>query len=50
VHAVWADIRQRGLRRLRLRRVVRIAGFSAYFVELAPASQADLISRTELNL
>ena len=30
--------------------VVRIAGFSAYFVELAPASQADLISRTELNL
>ena len=28
----------------------RIAGFSAYFVELAPASQADLISRTELNL
>ena len=30
--------------------VVRVAGFSAYFVELAPAGQKDLISRTELNL
>ena len=30
--------------------VVRIAGFSAYFVELAPEGQRDLISRTELNL
>ena len=30
--------------------VVRIAGFSAYFVELAPDGQRDLISRTELNL
>ena len=30
--------------------VVRVAGFSAYFVELAPDGQRDLISRTELNL
>ena len=30
--------------------VVRIAGFSAYFVELAPDGQRDLISRTELSL
>jgi len=30
--------------------VVRIAGFSAYFVELYKASQDDIIKRTELNL
>jgi formate C-acetyltransferase len=30
--------------------VVRIAGFSAYFVELNLASQEDLIARTELSL
>lgn len=30
--------------------VVRVAGFSAYFVELAEEGQKDLISRTELNL
>ncbi len=30
--------------------VVRVAGFSAYFVELSKAGQADLISRTELGL
>jgi len=30
--------------------VVRVAGFSAYFVELAPAGQKYLISRTELSL
>jgi pyruvate formate-lyase/glycerol dehydratase family glycyl radical enzyme len=30
--------------------VVRIAGFSAYFVELYKASQEDIIRRTELNL
>jgi pyruvate formate-lyase/glycerol dehydratase family glycyl radical enzyme len=30
--------------------VVRIAGFSAYFVELYRASQDDIIRRTELNL
>jgi pyruvate formate-lyase/glycerol dehydratase family glycyl radical enzyme len=30
--------------------VVRIAGFSAYFVELYKASQEDIIKRTELNL
>jgi pyruvate-formate lyase len=30
--------------------VVRIAGFSAYFVELYKASQEDIIQRTELNL
>ncbi|MGI6217983.1 MAG: pyruvate formate lyase family protein, partial [Coriobacteriales bacterium] len=30
--------------------VVRIAGFSAYFVEVYEDSQNDLISRTELNL
>ena len=30
--------------------VVRVAGFSAYFVELAADGQKDLISRTELNL
>lgn len=30
--------------------VVRIAGFSAYFVELSPAGQKDLISRTDLSL
>lgn len=29
--------------------VVRVAGFSAYFVELHPTGQADLISRTELS-
>jgi formate C-acetyltransferase len=29
--------------------VVRIAGFSAYFVELYKASQDDIIKRTELN-
>ena len=27
--------------------VVRIAGFSAYFVDLTPACQNDVISRTE---
>jgi formate C-acetyltransferase len=27
--------------------IVRIAGYSAYFVELTPALQADLIARTE---
>ena len=30
--------------------VVRIAGFSAYFVEVYKAAQDDLIKRTELNL
>jgi pyruvate formate-lyase/glycerol dehydratase family glycyl radical enzyme len=30
--------------------VVRIAGFSAYFIELYKASQEDIIRRTELNL
>jgi pyruvate-formate lyase len=30
--------------------VVRIAGFSAYFVELYKASQEDIIKRTEHNL
>ena len=30
--------------------VVRIAGFSAYFVELYKASQDDIIRRTELRL
>jgi formate C-acetyltransferase len=30
--------------------VVRVAGFSAYFVELHPDGQRDLISRTELSL
>ncbi len=30
--------------------VVRVAGFSAYFVELHPTGQADLISRTELSM
>jgi formate C-acetyltransferase len=30
--------------------VVRVAGFSAYFVELHPDGQKDLISRTELAL
>jgi pyruvate formate-lyase/glycerol dehydratase family glycyl radical enzyme len=30
--------------------VVRIAGFSAYFVEIYKASQEDIIKRTELNL
>ena len=30
--------------------VVRVAGFSAYFVEVYKASQDDLIRRTELNL
>ena len=30
--------------------VVRIAGFSAYFVELFKASQEDIIKRTEHNM
>ena len=30
--------------------VVRIAGFSAYFVEVYKAAQDDLIKRTELSL
>jgi pyruvate formate-lyase/glycerol dehydratase family glycyl radical enzyme len=30
--------------------VVRVAGFSAYFVELVPGSQEDLIRRTELRI
>ena len=30
--------------------VVRVAGFSAYFVELHPSGQADLIRRTELAI
>ncbi len=30
--------------------VVRVAGFSAYFVELHQASQEDLIKRTELSV
>ena len=30
--------------------VVRVAGFSSYFVELHPSGQADLISRTELAM
>lgn len=30
--------------------IVRVAGFSAYFTELAPDGQRDLISRTELSL
>jgi pyruvate-formate lyase len=29
---------------------VRVAGFSAYFVELHPSGQADLIRRTELAM
>ena len=29
--------------------VDRVAGFSAYIVELHPTGQADLISRTELS-
>jgi pyruvate-formate lyase len=29
--------------------VVRIAGYSAYFVELSPELQNDLIGRTELS-
>ncbi|MBQ8264717.1 MAG: formate C-acetyltransferase/glycerol dehydratase family glycyl radical enzyme, partial [Oscillospiraceae bacterium] len=29
--------------------LVRIAGYSAYFVELSPELQSDLISRTELS-
>ena len=30
--------------------VVRIAGFSAYFVDMTPAMQADIISRAEHNI
>ena len=30
--------------------VVRVAGFSAYFVEVFKASQDDLIRRTEMGL
>ena len=30
--------------------VVRVAGFSAYFVELVPGLQNDLISRTEVMI
>jgi formate C-acetyltransferase len=30
--------------------VVRVAGFSAYFVELNPDGQKDLIRRTELSI
>ena len=30
--------------------VVRVAGFSAYFVELVPGLQNDIISRTEVML
>ena len=30
--------------------VVRVAGFSAYFVELVPDLQNDLISRTEITI
>ena len=30
--------------------VVRIAGFSAYFVDMTPAMQEDIISRAEHNL
>ena len=30
--------------------VVRVAGFSAYFVELHETGQNDLISRTELSM
>jgi len=30
--------------------VVRVAGFSSYFVELHPTGQADLIRRTELSM
>ncbi|MBQ8975757.1 MAG: hypothetical protein IJ072_08575, partial [Oscillospiraceae bacterium] len=30
--------------------VVRVAGFSAYFVELHVSGQDDLISRTELSM
>ena len=30
--------------------VVRVAGFSAYFVELVPELQNDLISRTDINM
>jgi formate C-acetyltransferase len=30
--------------------VVRVAGFSAYFVEMHPAAQEDLISRTVLEI
>ncbi len=30
--------------------VVRIAGFSVYFVEMHRTGQNDLISRTELNM
>ena len=30
--------------------VVRIAGFSAYFVDMTPAMQEDIISRAEHNI
>ena len=30
--------------------VVRVAGFSAYFVELVPELQNDLISRTDIQM
>jgi formate C-acetyltransferase len=30
--------------------VVRVAGFSAYFVELHPCSQNEIISRTDLEV
>ena len=30
--------------------VVRVAGFSAYFVELSEGSQRDVISRTEMSI
>lgn len=30
--------------------VVRIAGYNAYFVEMSPELQNDLIGRTELSL
>ena len=30
--------------------VVRIAGFSAYFVDMTPAMQADIISRAEHDI
>ena len=30
--------------------VVRIAGYSAYFVDLSPAQQAEIIARTEEEL
>jgi formate C-acetyltransferase len=29
--------------------IIRVAGFSAYFIHLDPVIQSEIISRTELN-